>query len=82
MGALPALKNPNGSLQFSELLQDVSMVRKKVSTYFTATAGLFVPQRTGSHSTGISCTTHEFFSFPRKWFCVVRGPKPPLHRHN
>jgi hypothetical protein len=20
--------------------------------------------------------------FDRRWFCVVRGPKPPLHRHN
>jgi hypothetical protein len=20
--------------------------------------------------------------FARRWFCVVRGPKPPLHRHN
>ena len=27
-GAVPALKNPDGSLQISELLQDVSMVRK------------------------------------------------------
>ena len=27
----------------------------------SAPAGLFVSQRTGSHSAGISCTTHELF---------------------
>ena len=46
----------------------------------TAPAGLFVSQRTGSHSAGISCTTHELFC-PR-WFCAVHGTKSPLHRHN
>ena len=45
-----------------------------------ALAGLFVSQRTGGHSAGISCTTHELFV--RRWFCAVHGPKPPLHRHN
>jgi len=37
-----------------------------------ATAGLFVSQRTGSHSAGISCSTHELF-FPwvySVWYMV------------
>jgi len=45
-----------------------------------APAGLFVSQLTGSHSAGISCTTHE--CFVRRWFCAVHVPQPPLHRHN
>jgi len=45
-----------------------------------APTGLFVSQLTGSHSAGISRTTHELFC--PTWFCVVHGPKPPLHRHN
>ena len=39
--------------------------------------GLFVSQRTGSHSAGI----HVPFTncFVCRWFCVVHDPKPPLH---
>ena len=42
--------------------------------------GLFVSQRTGSHSAGI----HVAFTncFVCMWFCVVHDPKPPLHSHN
>ena len=42
--------------------------------------GLFVSQRTGSHSAGI----HVSFTncFVCGWFCVVHDPKPPLHSHN
>ena len=42
--------------------------------------GLFVSQRTGSHSAGI----HVPFTncFVCRWFCVVHDPKPPLHSHN
>ena len=42
--------------------------------------GLFVSQRTGSHSAGI----HVPFTncFVCRWFCVVHDPKPPLHGHN
>ena len=42
--------------------------------------GLFVSQRTGSHSAGI----HVPFTncFVCMWFCVVHDPKPPLHSHN
>ena len=41
--------------------------------------GLFVSQRTGSHSAGI----HVPFTncFVCRWFCVVHDPKPPLHSH-
>ena len=42
--------------------------------------GLFVSQRTGSHSAGI----HVPFTncFVCRWFYVVHDPKPPLHSHN
>ena len=42
--------------------------------------GLFILQRTGSHSAGI----HVPFTncFVCRWFCVVHDPKPPLHSHN
>ena len=42
--------------------------------------GLFVSQRTGSHSAGI----HVPFTncFVCGWFCVVHDPKPLLHSHN
>ena len=42
--------------------------------------GLFVSQRTGSHSAGI----HVPFTncFVCRWFCVVHDPKPPLHSRN
>ena len=42
--------------------------------------GLFVSQRTGSHSAGI----HVPFTncFVCRWFCVVHDQKPPLHSHN
>ena len=42
--------------------------------------GLFISQRTGSYSAGISCTIQELFCL--RWFCVVHDPKPPLHSHN
>ena len=42
--------------------------------------GLFVSQRTGSHSAGI----HVPFTncFVSRWFCVVHDPKPLLHSHD
>jgi hypothetical protein len=45
-----------------------------------ALAGLFVSQRTGSHS--LEFHVPHTNCFARSWFCVVHGPKPPLHRHN
>ena len=47
---------------------------------FAKTDGLFVSQRTGSHSAGI----HVPFTncFVCRWFCVVQDPKLPLHNHN
>ena len=42
--------------------------------------GLFVSQRTGSHSAGIHVPfTNCFFC---RWFCVVHDQNPPLHSHN
>ena len=42
--------------------------------------GLFISQRTGSHSAGI----HVPFTncFVCLWFCVVHDPKPALHSHS
>jgi hypothetical protein len=45
-----------------------------------APAGLFVSQRRGSHSSGISCITMNCFVC--RWFCVVLCLKPLLHHHN
>ena len=42
--------------------------------------GLFVSQRTGSHSAGILVPFTNCFVC--RWFCVVHDPKPPLHSHN
>ena len=42
--------------------------------------GLFVSQRTGSHSAGIHVPFTN--SFVCRWFCVVHDPKPSLHSHN
>jgi hypothetical protein len=44
-----------------------------------APAGLFVSERTGSHSAGLSCTSMNYFV--RRRFYVVLGPKPLLRRH-
>ena len=42
--------------------------------------GLFVSQRTGSHSAGINVPFTNCFVCT--WFCVVHDPKRPLHSHN
>ena len=42
--------------------------------------GLFVSQRTGSHSPRIHVPFTNCFVW--RWFCVVHDPKPPLHSHN
>ena len=42
--------------------------------------GLFVSQRTGSHSAGIHVPFTNYFVC--RWFCVVHDPKPPFHSHN
>ena len=65
-------------VDFWELLTKVSRTRSTVRPM--ASAGLFVSQRTGSHSEEFHVPLMN--CFVRKWFCVLHGPKPPLNRHN
>jgi hypothetical protein len=49
--------------------------------------GLMSQQPVGSCRSAQAATLLEFLvpltnCFVRRWFCVVHGPKPPLHRHN
>ena len=58
----------------------VSMVQRSPTTRPIGPDGLFVSQRTGSHSAGIHVPFTNYFVC--RWFCVVHDPKPPLHSHN
>ena len=53
---------------------------KSFSHTLDSSTGLFVSQRTGSHSEEFHVPLMN--CFVRKWFCVLHGPKPPLNRHN
>jgi hypothetical protein len=63
---------------FWRLLTNVSRTVRQ--SRLMAPAGLFLSQRTGSYSPEFHVPLTN--CFVRMWFCVVHGPKPPLHRHN